>query len=124
MVIPPSCERSQVKGWSSSLTGSAMPVPHLIPFADFLLHGLLFRRQHLAPPDLNGELVQLPGEAERVLIVLVVHGCAGVATDVEGLVPLENERSGVRNFLAGHLCAVDLQNSGAAFADPGPIVSE
>src|SRR5262245_10113859 len=43
---------------------------------------LLVRRRQLRPVDLQRQLVELAGELERGLIVLVVHGRAGVGADV------------------------------------------
>src|SRR5260370_11586753 len=41
--------------------------------------------------DLEGQLVELAGEAERHLIIVVVDRRAGVGTDIEVLVPLQDE---------------------------------
>src|SRR5262249_28583260 len=53
------------------------------------LHELLhIVRRELRPVDGECQLVELAGEAERNLVVLVVHWRFGVGTDVEVLVPL------------------------------------
>src|SRR4030095_8393574 len=46
---------------------------------------LLILRRHLVRLELNSQLVELSGEAERRLVVLVVHPRASVHTNVEGL---------------------------------------
>ena len=45
--------------------------------------------------ELEGQLVDLAGEGERHLVVLVVHPRAGVDADVEGLVRRQQERDRV-----------------------------
>src|SRR5262249_7773219 len=68
--------------------------------------------------------VELAGEAEWHLIVLVVDGSPGVDAHVEGLVYGEEERSGVRDLGGRDLFIVHLQNTGAALPEAGSIVSE
>src|SRR5215475_16170794 len=51
---------------------------------------LLLFRCELAPVDGKRELVEPAGEAERHLVVAVVHRCTGVRADVEVLVPLHD----------------------------------
>ena len=46
------------------------------------------RGRQLRPVDLERQLVELAGEGERTLVVLVVHRRAGVGADVERFVPL------------------------------------
>src|SRR5262249_7387574 len=60
----------------------------LIPLSDFLLNLLLLGGFQLHRPDLDGQLVELAGEFERHLVILIVHRRAGVAAHVERLVPL------------------------------------
>src|SRR5215471_11175417 len=84
-----------------------------------LLHEpLLVRRGELRAVDGQRDLVDLAGERERHLVVLVVDRRAGVRADVQVLVPLENEREGVLHPLARDFRAVDLEDSGAALAEP------
>ena len=47
---------------------------------------LLVRCRKLHRPEVEGQQVDGAGEGERHLIVLLVHRCAGVNADVEGLV--------------------------------------
>src|ERR1700730_14590504 len=47
--------------------------------------GLSIRRGQLLRPEIEGQLVDCPGEPERH-VVAVVHRRAGIHTDVEGLV--------------------------------------
>src|SRR5262249_2201824 len=61
---------------------------------------------------------------ERDLVVVVVHRCAGIHANIEGLVPRQDDRNRVRNFLIGYLIAIDLKDPGSTFAEAGPIVSE
>src|SRR5262245_23605767 len=53
---------------------------------DVLVHLLAVRLGQLLLPQLESQLGDLPGEAERHLVVPVVHGRAQVGSDVEGLV--------------------------------------
>ncbi len=80
--------------------------------------------RQLRRPELEGELVELAGEAERHLVVLVVHGRARIDAHVEGFVDRHEERNGVRDFLGGDFLVVHLQDAGAAFAEAGAIVFE
>src|SRR4029077_11619462 len=48
--------------------------------------GLLVCCHHLIGSEFNGQLIELAGEAERWLVVLVVHARAGIHPDIEGLV--------------------------------------
>src|SRR5206468_9947765 len=49
------------------------------------LRGLLFRRRQLRWAELEGELVDCPGEAKRQCVA-VVHRRSGIHSDVEGFV--------------------------------------
>ena len=82
---------------------------------------LVFGRE-LRPVDRQRQFVELAGEFERHLIVLVVHRCAGVRADVEGLVPLHDERDRMLHFLTGHFLAVHLEYAGTALADAAQVV--
>ena len=90
-------------------------------FAGFHQPFLVFGRQ-LRPVDLERQLVELAGERERHLVVLVVHRRAGVGADVEGLVPLQDERERVFHLLGGDFLAVHLEHAGAALADAAHVV--
>ena len=85
-----------------------------------VVHGHLelldvFRRE-LRPVDGQGQLVELAGELERHLIVLVVHRRAGIGAHVEVLVPLQRHRNGLFHLLRRDHLAVDLEYAGAAAA--------
>ena len=62
-----------------------------------VLNDLMFLARQLYRPELEGQLVDLAVEAERHLVVLVVHRRAGVDPDVEGLVSRQQERDRVRD---------------------------
>ena len=81
-------------------------------------------RRYLRRPELDGQLVELAGEAERRLVVLVVHARAGIHADIEGLVDRHEGRDGVRDLLAIHFLAVHRQDAGAALGHAGAVVFE
>src|ERR1035438_7801261 len=68
------------------------------------------------------QLVELAGEGERNLIVLVVHRSASVGADIKVLVPLQDQRQGVLHRLRGHRLAVHLQDARTAAADAAHVV--
>src|ERR1035437_1131498 len=70
----------------------------------------------------EGQLVNFAGKLERDLIVLVVRRRAGVAADVEGLVPRHGQRYAVIECLRRNHLAIDLERAGATFADAADIV--
>jgi hypothetical protein len=77
---------------------------------------------HLFWPEFHRQITDLAGEAERYLVVLVVHRRAGVEPDAEGLVPREGERQTARHEVALHHLAVHLQGAGAAFTESRAVV--
>jgi len=82
---------------------------------------LILWRQ-LRPVYLYRELIELAGEFEWHLIVLVVYRCAGVGADVEGLVPLHDERDRVVHLLGGDFLAVHLKHAGAGLANAAEVI--
>src|SRR5690349_16374406 len=58
-----------------------------------MLNGPPVVARELLRRELERDLVELPGEAERDLVVLVVHRCTGVDADVEGLINGHKERN-------------------------------
>ena len=65
-------------------------------------------------------LAELAGEAERQLVVLVVHPRAGIHADVQGLVDRQDGRDGVGNLLAGSLFPSTDRTPVPPLAMPGP----
>jgi len=59
---------------------------HLIPLPVLVLQVLLLLGRQLHRPDLDGQLVQLAGEAERDLVVLVVHSSTSINANIERFV--------------------------------------
>jgi hypothetical protein len=57
-------------------------------------------------PELEGQLVDLAVECERHLVVVFVHGRAGIDSDVKGFIERHEHRYGVLHRLAGDLFAV------------------
>jgi hypothetical protein len=55
--------------------------------------------RQLRPVHLNRQLVELGGQGERRLVVLVVHAGQCVRADVEALVPLQDHRQRVLQLL-------------------------
>src|SRR5262249_43910433 len=114
-VLPFGAEPAARRGAGPLLTHPVVPLG--------LLHeALLVLGRQLRTVDGQRQLVELAGELERHLVVLVVHRCAGVGADVEGLVPLEDERDRVVHLLGAHDLAVDLEHSGAGLADAAQVV--
>src|SRR5215469_679439 len=83
---------------------------------------LLVPRRERRPVDGERQLVELASEAERNLVVLVVHWRFGVGTHVEVLVPLKDEWQRVLHLLACDLLAVDLEHPRTALADAAQVV--
>src|SRR4030095_5078856 len=81
-------------------------------------------RLNLRRPDLDRQLVERAGEAERHLVVVVVDRAAGVDAHVEGFVDRRYEGDGVRDRLLGDLRAIDAQDAGAALGEAGPVIGE
>src|SRR5580704_6580138 len=90
---------------------------------DFFVKPLLVLGSH-PRLQVHGQLDQLPGEAERRLVVVVVHPSACIHSDVEGLIDRRQERSGVRDRFASDFLSVHRQNASAALAEAGAIVLE
>src|SRR5271167_1022366 len=78
------------KGTPSSLTairgGSVHPGLLVFGYGDCFRSGLVVVCGKLRRTEFEGQLVDLAGEWERYLIVVVVHSGAGIHADVEGLV--------------------------------------
>src|ERR1017187_1757627 len=121
------------RGWSlrvSETKGSPIELPRLrwhqlfagVIVAFSLLQLLNVRRRQLRPVNRKRQFVELPGEGERNLIVLVLHRSASVGANVKVLVPLQDQRQGVLHRLRGHRLAVDLENAGTAAADTAHVV--
>src|ERR1700733_6148766 len=72
----------------------------------------------------NRQLVELPCESERHLVVLVVHRRAGVDADIKGFVNRHEKRYGVGNPFAGHSVSVNGQHAVSAFTETGTVVFE
>src|SRR5262249_33683115 len=98
---------------------------HLVPRSGLrMLDGLLVIAAQLRWPELEGQLVDLAGERERHLVVLVVDWRAGVDAHVESFVDGYQEWSGMRDLLAGDFVAIHPQGADPAFAEARPIVFE
>src|SRR5947207_14881128 len=98
-----------------------LPARLVLGPGESFVNDLLIRRRQLLRPEVEGQLVDLAVEAERHLIVLVVHRRAGVYSNVEGLVTRYQERDRARNLPRGDVVAVHLQNAGAALRDAGAV---
>src|SRR6476620_4478144 len=92
--------------------------------SDSFRFGLLVRSHHLARSEFDSQFVELAGEAERRLVVLVVDARAGINPDIEGLVDRHEGRDRVWDRLAGDFLAVYRQNTGATFAHARTVVLE
>ena len=87
------------------------------------LHGPLFCRRHLGRAEFEGQLVDRAGEAEWQLVT-VVHSCARVAADVEGLVDGHEDWNRVRDRLFSQFLAVHCEYTGATLAGAGTVIFE
>src|ERR1019366_7243671 len=87
-----------------------------------LLQLLNVRRRQLRPVNRKRQFVELAGEGERNLIVLVVHRSASVGADIKVLVPLQDQGQGGLPRLRGHRLAVDLQDARTALAKAAHVV--
>lgn len=65
------------------------------------------------------QLVELAGEAERRLVILIGYRRSGIGTHVEVLIPLQEHRDGLFHFLRRYNLAVDLEIAGSALSQPG-----
>ena len=88
--------KAQIKFHSAS--EAMLLFAHLV--VPLRLHQLLlvFRRE-LRPVDGQCDLVDLAGEGERRLVVLVVNSRQRVRADVEALVPLQDQRQRALHLL-------------------------
>ena len=84
---------------------------------------IIFFRQFRGS-QLDRQLVELAGEAERRLVVVVVHARAGIDSDIEGLVDGKATWNSVRDGFLGDFLAVHRQDARAAFRHAGPVVFE
>ena len=80
--------------------------------------------RRLRRPKLERQLIELPGEAERHLVILVINGGTRVDAHVKSFVDGHDERNGVRDFPGGDVLIVDPQDASAAFAESRAIVFE
>ena len=88
------------------------------PFLEQLFLRSIHRNQ------LDRQLIQLAGEPERHLVVVVVHARAGIHPDIERLVKPLEKRNGMWHRLAGDFLAIHRQHAGAALAETGTVILE
>src|SRR5215469_5897932 len=81
---------------------------------------LVFGRQ-LGTLNADAQLVEIAGEFERRLIVLIVDARLRIRTDVEGLVKLHNDRNRPIHLLRRYGVAIDFECAGAAASDTADI---
>ncbi len=89
--------------------------------------GLLLQEHRLLRSgrnQLDGQLVELAGEAERRLVVVVVHAGASVDPNIEGLINRNDRWDGVRDLLAVHLLTVYRKDASAALGHAGTVIFE
>src|SRR5664280_1276962 len=79
-------------------------------------------RSQLRPVDIQRQLVDFAVEGERNLVVLVVHRGFGIATDVEVLIPLQDEWQSVVHRLRGDCLSVDFQYARSTLTDTADVV--
>src|SRR5260370_25678102 len=81
----------------------------------FMLDSAVLLGQLLAT-ELERDFRKFAGEAERHLVVVVIHRSACVDADIERLVNRHNERNRVRNLLAGSFPAVNGQHAATSLS--------
>src|SRR6476661_5302166 len=89
----------------------------IVCFSEVALDDLMVIARQLRRPE-------LPGEAERHLVVLIIHRGPRVDTHVESFVNGHDERNGVRDFPGGDVLIVHPQDASAAFAESRAIIFE
>src|SRR5215472_8901677 len=97
-------------------------LPSVVRLLQGFSKSLLVRRGELRRIDLDCQLVELGGQLERNLVVLVIHRRTGISADVEGLIPLHDERDGAVHFLGCHGFTVDFQNTASAVTEAAEVV--
>src|SRR5262249_13216118 len=112
---------SASEGAGANTSGKPLPLfaDPIVPLGLLKLRDLV--RRQLRPVDGQRDLVQLTGESERRLVVVVVDRRAGVGANVQSLVPLQDERNRMLHFLGCDDIPVDLQDTGTALADASVI---
>ena len=86
----------------------------LVPrFFKRVAHELLIIAGQLRWPEVECQLVDLPGKLERQLIA-VIHPRAGIDANIEGLVDCHEECNRVRDRFPGVLFAIHRERPGAA----------
>src|SRR5262245_43641662 len=100
----------------------AILLAHPVVAPRLLFEPPLIFRCEFRPLDRQRQLVQLAGELERHLAVLVVHRRAGSGAHVKGLVSRWDDGERALTLLLRSDLAVDLQDAGAAATDAADIV--
>src|SRR5262249_21162060 len=98
--------------------------PLVVRFGHHLGRLLPFGIRQLLWFQLDGQLVELAGEAERGLVIIVIHARAGIDSDIKKLVNRHEGRNRVRDALPGDLLAVNRQNPRAALRHAGAVIFE
>src|SRR4029077_11402219 len=94
----------------------------VVGYGDCFRGGLLVLCAKLRRTGLDGQLVDRALEREWRQIILVVHSCAGIHTDIEGLVNYLLESNRVFLLSGSDLLSVYLEDTSAALGDAGAII--
>lgn len=105
----------------SNATISVRPTIANVIVALYLLQLLFINMCRLRSVDSQRQFAELTGKLNRQL-VLIVHPRAGVGTNVEALLELEDERNSAVHRLRGHNLILDLQHVGAATTESAEVV--
>lgn len=105
----------------SNATISVRPTIANVIVALYLLQLLFINMCRLRSVDSQRQFAELTGKLNRQL-VLIVHPRAGVSTNVEALLELEDERNSAVHRLRGHNLILDLQHVGAATTESAEVV--
>src|SRR5271165_4951989 len=107
---------------SAIRSGSVHPGILVLRDGDCFRSRLVVLRGKLRRTEFEGELVDLAGEGEGHLIVVVVHPGAGIHANVEGLVSYFQESDRVCLLSCRNYLAVYFQFTTAALSDAGAVI--
>ena len=84
----------------------------------------LVRCTQASRSEVHRHFNELPCKAERHLVVIVIHGCTCIHSDVERLIPLGGKWNSVLHLLTGNLLAIHEQHTNTTFSEARPVVFE
>ena len=85
--------------------------------AAWLAKAWLANQSAAASVQLNRDLFDLSCKREGHLVIIIIHGCTGVRTNIEGLAQGHKEWNGVWDLVACDFRAVHLEHARASLAE-------